>query len=180
VIGVLSDRTRSRLGRRAPWILYAGLVGAVLLAAVRYAPSLTVLVVLWSATELALNVAGNPLQATVADRVPRDRRGRVTSWTSMGAIFAQPVAAAEVEATPAPRAALVAHGGGWPGELPAAATLCLGAERDGLPPAVLERCEERLTIPVRDGAESLNVAAAAAIACERISSRARASEVGDA
>ena len=99
---------------------------------------------------------------------------------SMGAIFAQPVAAAEVKATPAPRAALVAHGGGWPGELPAAATLCLGAERDGLPPAVLECCEERLTIPVRAGAESLNVAAAAAIACERLSSRARASEVGDA
>lgn len=87
VIGVLSDRTRSRLGRRAPWILYAGLIGAVLLVAVRYAPSLVVLVVLWSATELALNVAGNPLQATVADRVPRDRRGRVTSWTSMGAII---------------------------------------------------------------------------------------------
>lgn len=87
VIGVLSDRTRSRLGRRAPWILFAGLIGAVLLVAVRYAPSLVVLVVLWSATELALNVAGNPLQATVADRVPRDRRGRVTSWTSMGAII---------------------------------------------------------------------------------------------
>lgn len=87
VIGVLSDRTRSRLGRRAPWILYAGLLGAVLLVAVRYAPSLVVLVVLWSAAELALNVAGNPLQATVADRVPRDRRGRVTSWTSMGAII---------------------------------------------------------------------------------------------
>ncbi len=87
VIGVLSDRTRSRLGRRAPWILYAGLIGAVLLVAVRYAPSLVVLVVLWSAAELALNVAGNPLQATVADRVPRDRRGRVTSWTSMGAII---------------------------------------------------------------------------------------------
>lgn len=87
VIGVLSDRTRSPLGRRAPWILYAGLVGAVLLVAVRYAPSLVVLVALWTAAELALNVAGNPLQATVADRVPRDRRGRVTSWTSMGAII---------------------------------------------------------------------------------------------
>ncbi|MFJ4175348.1 MFS transporter [Microbacterium sp. NPDC089696] len=87
VIGVLSDRTRSRFGRRAPWILYAGLFGAVMLAAVRYAPSVAVLVVLWTITELSLNVAGNPLQATVADRVPRDRRGRVTSWTSMGSII---------------------------------------------------------------------------------------------
>lgn len=87
VIGVLSDRTRSKLGRRAPWILYAGLFGAVLLAAVRFAPSIAILVVLWSLTELTLNVAGNPLQATVADRVPRERRGRVTSWTSLGAII---------------------------------------------------------------------------------------------
>lgn len=87
VIGVLSDRTRSRFGRRAPWILYAGLVGAVMLAVVRYAPSVGVLVVLWTIAELSLNVANSPLQATVADRVPRDRRGRVTSWTSMGSII---------------------------------------------------------------------------------------------
>jgi TrmH family RNA methyltransferase len=100
---------------------------------------------------------------------------------SMGAIFALPVAAGDVEETPAPRAALVAHGGDWPGGLEAAATLCLGSEREGLPPGVLEWCEERLTIPLRGGAESLNVAAAAAIACERISSRARASTgAGDA
>ncbi|TXK13097.1 MFS transporter [Microbacterium hatanonis] len=87
VIGVMSDRTRSKAGRRAPWILYAALVGAVLLVAVRFAPSVAVLVVLWTLTELAFNVASNPLQATVADRVPRDRRGRVTSWTSMGSII---------------------------------------------------------------------------------------------
>jgi tRNA G18 (ribose-2'-O)-methylase SpoU len=32
----------------------------------------------------------------------------------------------------------------------------------------LERCDVRVTIPLRDGAESLNVAAAAAIALHRI------------
>ncbi|MDF2993012.1 MAG: hypothetical protein K0S37_3526 [Microbacterium sp.] len=87
VIGVFSDRTRSALGRRAPWVLYAGLLGAVMLAVVRFAPSVAVLVVLWSLTELLLNVAGNPLSATIADRVPRERRGSVTSWTSLGTIL---------------------------------------------------------------------------------------------
>lgn len=87
VIGVMSDRTRSKAGRRAPWILYSALVGALLLVAVRYAPSVAILVVLWTLTELAFNITNNPLQATVADRVPRDRRGRVTSWTSMGSII---------------------------------------------------------------------------------------------
>jgi TrmH family RNA methyltransferase len=100
---------------------------------------------------------------------------------SMGSIFAQPVAAGRVKSTPQPRTALVAHGGGWPGDLEGAQTLCLGSEREGLSANVLERCDEQLTIPLRAGAESLNVAAAAAIACERISSRARAStRAGDA
>jgi tRNA G18 (ribose-2'-O)-methylase SpoU len=36
---------------------------------------------------------------------------------------------------------------------------------------VAERCDVQVTIPLREGAESLNVAAAAAIALQRISSR---------
>jgi TrmH family RNA methyltransferase len=92
---------------------------------------------------------------------------------SMGSIFGQPVVRAEVGETPAPRAALVAHGGEGPVALAGAATLCLGAEREGLPDEVLAECETTVTIPLRSGgAESLNVAAVAAIACERISSLA--------
>jgi tRNA G18 (ribose-2'-O)-methylase SpoU len=55
------------------------------------------------------------------------------------------------------------------GALGGAETLCLGAEREGLPEDVLGRCEAAVTIPLRrGGAESLNVAAAAAIACGRM------------
>jgi RNA methyltransferase, TrmH family len=92
---------------------------------------------------------------------------------SMGSIFGQPLARARVGETPAPRAALVAHGGEAPEALEGAATLCLGAEREGLPGEVLGHCESQVTIPLRaGGAESLNVAAVAAIVCERISSLA--------
>jgi TrmH family RNA methyltransferase len=49
-------------------------------------------------------------------------------------------------------------------------TLVLGSEREGLPDDVLAACERRITIPLRPGAESLNVAAAAAIALQRIDS----------
>jgi TrmH family RNA methyltransferase len=42
--------------------------------------------------------------------------------------------------------------------------LVLGAEREGLPPEVLERCAERASIPQPGGGESLNVAMAGAIA----------------
>jgi len=96
---------------------------------------------------------------------------------SMGSVFAQPPARAELGETPTPRAALVAHGGAGLEALEGAATLCLGAEREGLPAEVLAQCEVTATIPLRSrGAESLNVAAAAAIAAQRISSAAMEAE----
>ena len=92
---------------------------------------------------------------------------------SMGSIFGQPLARVGVEETPEPRAALVAHDGEGLEALDSAATFCLGAERGGLPLKVLAECGSEVTIPLRPGgAESLNVAAAAAIVCERISSLA--------
>jgi TrmH family RNA methyltransferase len=90
---------------------------------------------------------------------------------SMGSIFSRPPLRGGVEAAPAPRAALVAHGGEGLDALAGAATVCLGAEREGLPGEVLAACERRVTIPLREGGpDSLNVAAAAAIAAQRISS----------
>ena len=87
---------------------------------------------------------------------------------SMGAVFAEPLLRAGIEETPEPRVALVAHAGESLEALEGAATLCLGAEREGLPGEVVERCDIQVTIPLREGAESLNVAAVAAIALQRI------------
>jgi TrmH family RNA methyltransferase len=87
---------------------------------------------------------------------------------SMGGVFAQPLVRAGIAETPEPRAALVAHGGDGLEALAGAATVCLGAEREGLPEDVLASCQAKVTIPLREGAESLNVAAAAAIALQRI------------
>ena len=89
---------------------------------------------------------------------------------SMGAVFSEPLLRAAIAETPEPRAALVAHRGEGLEALDGATTICLGAEREGLPGEVLEHCQMRVTIPLRDGAESLNVAAAAAIALQRIAS----------
>jgi RNA methyltransferase, TrmH family len=97
-----------------------------------------------------------------------DPYGAAAVRASMGAVFAEPLLRAGIDETPEPRAALVAHGGDPLEALEGAATLCLGAEREGLPGEVVERCEVQVTIPVRAGAESLNVAAAAAIALQRI------------
>jgi TrmH family RNA methyltransferase len=110
-----------------------------------------------------------------------DAFGPKATRASMGSLFARPPASvAGVAATPEPRVALVAHGGDGLGALAGAATICLGAEREGLPEAVLAACERTVTIPLQGGAESLNVAAAAAIACERISSPVMSVERPDA
>jgi TrmH family RNA methyltransferase len=100
---------------------------------------------------------------------------------SMGSIFNQPPLRAGVEETPEPRAALVAHGGAGLEALSGAATLCLGAEREGLPDEVVDACAVKTTIPLRPGGtESLNVAAAAAIAAQRLSSLAMSEGQPDA
>jgi TrmH family RNA methyltransferase len=92
---------------------------------------------------------------------------------SMGSIFSRPPLKADLDATPKPRVALVAHGGQELDTLAGAATVCLGAEREGLPEEVVAACDRTVTIPLRPGGpDSLNVAAAAAIAAQRLSSLA--------
>lgn len=93
--------------------------------------------------------------------------------SSMGSVFTHPIVRAEISETPQPRIALALGGTQGPGPLEGPSTLCLGSEREGLSADVLKECGTTWTIPQRPGgAQSLNVAAAAAIACERISSPA--------
>ena len=91
---------------------------------------------------------------------------------SMGAVFGERLLRGGIDATPMPRAALVARGGESLDALHGMVTICLGAERQGLPNAIVEQCQVQVTIPLREGAESLNVAAAAAISLQRIASEA--------
>jgi len=92
---------------------------------------------------------------------------------SMGAIFRVPLAG--FDGPPGRRVALVAHGGTPLPELAVDGdgdvVLVLGAEREGLPADVVERCDEQVTIPQPGGGESLNVALAGAIALYELSGR---------
>jgi TrmH family RNA methyltransferase len=97
---------------------------------------------------------------------------------SMGAVFGQPLARGTVADTPTPRLALLAHGGEEGADVSAPLTVCLGAEREGLPREVVDSCQRTMTIPLRPGAESLNVAAAAAIVLQGISSPAPGGRAG--
>jgi TrmH family RNA methyltransferase len=100
-----------------------------------------------------------------------DPTGPKALRASMGALFRVPLLA--FDDAPGRRIALVAHGGMPTAELylSGPTTFVLGAEREGLPESVLANCEERATIPLAPGSESLNVATAGAIALYELSRR---------
>ena len=80
LFGALSDRTRSRFGRRRPWILGGlGLVVAslALLAMTRSPVELVLAVILF---QIAVNVLYAPLMAVVPDLVPDSQKGLVSAW----------------------------------------------------------------------------------------------------
>jgi RNA methyltransferase, TrmH family len=83
---------------------------------------------------------------------------------SVGAIFRVPLL--PFDESPRPRVALVAHGARplHELELPGPVTFLLGAEREGLPEELVADSNYLATIAIPGAAESLNVAAAGAIA----------------
>ena len=93
-----------------------------------------------------------------------DPLGQKALRASAGAIFRVPLL--DWDSTPGRRIALVAHGGEPIGSIDLAGPLSfvLGAERDGLPPEVFATCDAQAQIPTPGAAESLNVAAAGAVA----------------
>jgi TrmH family RNA methyltransferase len=93
-----------------------------------------------------------------------DPTGPKAVRASAGAVFRVPIG--RFDDAPRPWIGLAAHGGRTLHELELGerATFVLGAERKGLPGDVLERCDVRATIPLAPHSESLNVAAAGAIA----------------
>ena len=79
ISGALSDRTRSGLGRRRPWIIGGELGGAVALAITGFAPSLLVATIGWVLAQLTLNMVLAALQALLPDQVPLAQRARVSA-----------------------------------------------------------------------------------------------------
>jgi TrmH family RNA methyltransferase len=94
---------------------------------------------------------------------------------SMGSIFARPPSRAMFSALSGTTIALDSRAeqplGKVDGEFPL--TLCVGGERKGLPPEVLEAATHRARIPLRaDGPDSLNAAVSAAIGLYRMAADA--------
>lgn len=80
LFGALSDRTRSRFGRRRPWILTGVAMVAVsltLLALARTPSHFVLSVILF---QIAVNALYAPLMAVVPDLVPDAQKGLISAW----------------------------------------------------------------------------------------------------
>ena len=88
VVGVLSDRTTGRFGRRRPWLAGGAVLAGLGLAATAYQHSVLGVLLTWCVVQLALGTMLAALVAEVPDRVPVHQRARVSAWTGV----TQPVA----------------------------------------------------------------------------------------
>jgi MFS family permease len=76
-IGLLSDRTCSRLGRRHPWTTAGAALGAIGLVVLALAGNVVVMVIGWCLVQAGLNGMLATLTSAIPDRVPVEQRAQI-------------------------------------------------------------------------------------------------------
>ncbi|MFI7339557.1 MFS transporter [Streptomyces sp. NPDC050085] len=83
VVGGLSDRTTSRLGRRRPWLLGGMLVAFAGLAVIALGGNVPMLMLGWALAQVGGNAALTAVTAGIPDFVPEQQRARVSGTVGM-------------------------------------------------------------------------------------------------
>lgn len=84
LFGALSDRTRSRFGRRVPWITAGSLVGALGLTILSGASEFWQVIVGWCLVQASVNASLASITATLPDRVPVAQRAWAGGLVGLG------------------------------------------------------------------------------------------------
>jgi MFS family permease len=82
--GTLSDRTRSRFGKRTPWIVGLSIIAAALMLAMGVSANLMMFGLAYSLLWLTANMTQGALVAILPDRVPEARRGVASAILGLG------------------------------------------------------------------------------------------------
>jgi MFS family permease len=77
--GAISDLTRSRLGRRSPWVIFGAVAAGVFLVLIGLSTSVGMLITFFILYGLTFNALVAAILAVFADRVPRARRGTISA-----------------------------------------------------------------------------------------------------
>src|SRR6478609_8887357 len=80
-MGVWSDRTRTRIGRRRPFMIGGVIVGVISLVVMALAPSVLILGAGWILAQWGWGTVLGNLQNSTADRLPEAQRGKVAGLT---------------------------------------------------------------------------------------------------
>jgi MFS family permease len=83
VVGLLSDRTTSRIGRRRPWMILGITGGFCGLALVATAGSIAMVVVGWCVTQISFATSGTAIGAIMPDMIPESQRGKLSGLIGM-------------------------------------------------------------------------------------------------
>jgi MFS family permease len=84
--GALSDRTRSRLGRRAPWLLGAPAALLIVAGWLGHVRTVPVILAAWCLAQSVVNFYQAPLTAVIPDRVAPARRGAASAVTGVASV----------------------------------------------------------------------------------------------
>ncbi|PKP93356.1 MAG: MFS transporter [Alphaproteobacteria bacterium HGW-Alphaproteobacteria-16] len=84
IAGALSDRTRTRWGRRSPWIAIASLIGSAALFGVSWMTSFWSLMIFWVMATVAYNSMQPAMTTLIADRFAPEKRGGVSGIVGAG------------------------------------------------------------------------------------------------
>ncbi|MFI0350405.1 MFS transporter [Actinomadura sp. 9N407] len=87
VFGTLSDMTRSRFGRRNPWVVSGALAASVIIVFMSVTQSIAWLLVGYCCLAAAMNAVIAVLVAMIPDRVPTERRGSVSAASGVGVLI---------------------------------------------------------------------------------------------
>ena len=81
--GILSDRTRSRWGRRRPYVVVGTALGLLAVPVMVLAPSVLVLAGGWMLCSLGFGTAAGAVVNLQADQLPPSQRGKVSGLTGL-------------------------------------------------------------------------------------------------
>lgn len=85
--GTISDRTRSRLGRRNPWIVVGTVVMVAATVLLAFAGSVPVIGIAFLLQSVGANIALGTLAPVIPDRVPTARRGIASTALGAGTLI---------------------------------------------------------------------------------------------
>lgn len=91
VFGNFSDRTRSRFGRRTPWVVGGAILGGVTLFLTGTTTSAPLLITFYCLAMVGLNMMLAPLVALLSDRIPEGNRGAMSAFFGAGQVLGQPI-----------------------------------------------------------------------------------------